>query len=194
LAFLLGLGCESVLKKCSIIFLMRTTELRTSGRRLGPLAGTAKTRCPPEEADERFSAAVNGVLADTFALYVKTKNFHWHVTGPHFRDYHLLLDEQAERRPLRHVAGADGRHKGQIKNMRNATGLRKIMKMRRLRASSKFSSRRRRNAAGSCSRRAVGRIDKARTEGDRWPKLHPVLSPDVRNIAPSADHGCLADT
>ncbi len=39
--------------------------------------------------------ALNGVLADSFALYLKTKNFHWHVSGPHFRDYHLLLDEQA---------------------------------------------------------------------------------------------------
>src|ERR671912_2844976 len=38
---------------------------------------------------------LNRLLADTFALYVKTKNFHWHVSGPHFRDYHLLLDEQA---------------------------------------------------------------------------------------------------
>jgi starvation-inducible DNA-binding protein len=40
--------------------------------------------------------ALNALLADMFALYLKTKNFHWHVTGPHFRDYHLLLDEQAE--------------------------------------------------------------------------------------------------
>ncbi len=39
--------------------------------------------------------ALNGVLADSFALYLKTKNFHWHVSGPHFRDYHLLFDEQA---------------------------------------------------------------------------------------------------
>lgn len=39
--------------------------------------------------------ALNVVLADSFALYIKTKNFHWHVSGPHFRDYHLLLDEQA---------------------------------------------------------------------------------------------------
>jgi starvation-inducible DNA-binding protein len=43
-----------------------------------------------------ISDAVNGVLADTFALYLKTKNFHWHVSGPHFRDYHLLLDDQGE--------------------------------------------------------------------------------------------------
>jgi starvation-inducible DNA-binding protein len=49
----------------------------------------------PEEAVREISAALNALLADTFALYVKTKNFHWHVTGPHFRDYHLLLDEQA---------------------------------------------------------------------------------------------------
>jgi len=47
-------------------------------------------------ATKDISAALNGILADTFALYVKTKNFHWHVSGPHFRDYHLLLDEQGE--------------------------------------------------------------------------------------------------
>ena len=39
--------------------------------------------------------ALNGLLADAFALFLKTKNFHWHVSGPHFRDYHLMLDEQA---------------------------------------------------------------------------------------------------
>ena len=39
--------------------------------------------------------ALNGLLADSFALYLKTKNFHWHVSGPHFRDYHLMFDEQA---------------------------------------------------------------------------------------------------
>lgn len=42
-----------------------------------------------------ISAALTALLADVFALYVKTKNFHWHISGPHFRDYHLLLDEQA---------------------------------------------------------------------------------------------------
>src|SRR5438270_5928162 len=42
------------------------------------------------------AAVLNAVLADTFGLYVKTKNFHWHVSGPHFRDYHLLFDEQAD--------------------------------------------------------------------------------------------------
>ena len=49
-----------------------------------------------EEAVRDISAALNGILADVFALYIKTKNFHWHVGGPHFRDYHLLLDEQGD--------------------------------------------------------------------------------------------------
>lgn len=42
-----------------------------------------------------IGAAMNAILADVFAIYLKTKNFHWHMSGPHFRDYHLLLDEQA---------------------------------------------------------------------------------------------------
>src|SRR5881296_1726092 len=48
------------------------------------------------EAVKDISGAMNAILADVFALYVKTKNFHWHMSGPHFRDYHLLLDEQAD--------------------------------------------------------------------------------------------------
>jgi starvation-inducible DNA-binding protein len=48
------------------------------------------------EASKSISASMNGILADVFALYLKTKNFHWHMSGPHFRDYHLLLDEQAD--------------------------------------------------------------------------------------------------
>lgn len=47
-------------------------------------------------AVKAISAALNAILADAFALYLKTKNFHWHVSGPHFRDYHLLFEEQAE--------------------------------------------------------------------------------------------------
>src|SRR5438094_2816438 len=49
----------------------------------------------PSDAVSALSAALNALLADTFVLYVKTKNFHWHVSGPHFRDYHVLFDEQA---------------------------------------------------------------------------------------------------
>jgi starvation-inducible DNA-binding protein len=47
-------------------------------------------------ATKDITGAMNGILADVFALYLKTKNFHWHMSGPHFRDYHLLLDEHAE--------------------------------------------------------------------------------------------------
>lgn len=48
-------------------------------------------------ATKDISGALTTLLADVFALYIKTKNFHWHMSGPHFRDYHLLLDEQGER-------------------------------------------------------------------------------------------------
>jgi starvation-inducible DNA-binding protein len=47
-------------------------------------------------ATKDIAGALNAILADVFALYLKTKNFHWHMSGPHFRDYHLLLDEQAD--------------------------------------------------------------------------------------------------
>lgn len=50
----------------------------------------------PSNATRDVSAALTTLLADMFALYIKTKNFHWHMSGPHFRDYHLLLDEQSE--------------------------------------------------------------------------------------------------
>ena len=48
------------------------------------------------EAVDALTAALNPLVADAFVLYLKTKNFHWHVSGPHFRDYHLLLDEQGD--------------------------------------------------------------------------------------------------
>src|SRR3989475_10016016 len=60
---------------------------------------TARLRTPTSlgsDATRNISGALNALLADFFALYLKTKNFHWHVSGPHFRDYHLLLDEQAD--------------------------------------------------------------------------------------------------
>jgi len=48
------------------------------------------------KATKNIAGAMNAILADVFALYLKTKNFHWHLSGPHFRDYHLLLDEHAD--------------------------------------------------------------------------------------------------
>src|SRR5207248_4303193 len=69
----------------------KTAELRQ--RRDAPLATpTDLTR----SATKDIAGAMNAILADVFALYLKTKNFHWHLSGPHFRDYHLLFDEQAE--------------------------------------------------------------------------------------------------
>lgn len=59
---------------------------------------SAKLATPTDLKDNQIkdvATALNGVLADTYALYFKTKNFHWHVSGPHFRDYHLMFDEQA---------------------------------------------------------------------------------------------------
>ena len=62
-------------------------------------ARRAATIDPPTDlgvsATKDISGALNALLADMFALYLKTKNFHWHMSGPNFRDYHLLLDEQA---------------------------------------------------------------------------------------------------
>jgi starvation-inducible DNA-binding protein len=75
------------------------------------------------DARQDLSGALNLLLADTFALYLKTKNFHWHVSGPHFRDYHLLLDEQADQifatadpiaERVRKLGGATIRSIGQI--------------------------------------------------------------------------------
>lgn len=70
----------------------RDAKSEAKTRRMAPLTtptdlGTAATK--------EISGALNALLADVFALYLKTKNFHWHVSGPSFRDYHLLLDEQA---------------------------------------------------------------------------------------------------
>jgi hypothetical protein len=68
-------------------------KLEVGGRRHAPLATPTDLS---DAATRDVSAAMNAILADTFALYMKTKNFHWHMSGPHFRDYHLLLDEQAD--------------------------------------------------------------------------------------------------
>src|SRR3954470_1732775 len=68
-----------------------TTELQH--RRGAPLATpTDLTR----SATKDIAGAMNAILADVFALYLKTKNFHWHLSGPHFREYHLMLDEHGD--------------------------------------------------------------------------------------------------
>src|SRR4029453_8231560 len=83
---------------------MKTTNGRTMAKSNPKKAELLHRRDTPletrtdltREATRDISAAMNAILADVFALYLKTKNFHWHISGHHFRDYHLLLDEHAE--------------------------------------------------------------------------------------------------
>ncbi len=79
-----------------------------------------------ENATKDLSGGLNILLADVYALYIKTKNFHWHMSGPHFRDYHLLLDEHAEQidaitdviaERVRKLGGTTIRSIGHIKNL-----------------------------------------------------------------------------
>ena len=69
-------------------------NLKTSTARRNPKLSTPTSL--GADATRDISGALNALLADVFSLYIKTKNFHWHMSGPHFRDYHLLLDEQAD--------------------------------------------------------------------------------------------------
>jgi starvation-inducible DNA-binding protein len=68
----------------------KVRDLKT--RRNAPLATPTDLKAA---ATRDIAGSMNAILADVFALYLKTKNFHWHMSGPHFRDYHLMLDEQA---------------------------------------------------------------------------------------------------
>jgi len=98
-----------------------TSELKV--RRMAPLRVSSDI---PQEHVEEISGALNALLADVFALYLKTKNFHWHMSGPHFRDYHLLLDEQGEQifamtddiaERVRKIGGITLRSVGQISRL-----------------------------------------------------------------------------
>jgi starvation-inducible DNA-binding protein len=89
-------------------------------RRAAPLATPSGFSV---DAVRDISAALTALLADVFALYVKTKNFHWHMSGPHFRDYHLLLDDQGDQifamtdpvaERVRKIGGSTLRSVGQI--------------------------------------------------------------------------------
>ena len=74
----------------------QTTDPTMSQQQAGVAAPLSTPNDLGANATARISGALNGLLADAFALYLKTKNFHWHVSGPHFRDYHLLFEEQAD--------------------------------------------------------------------------------------------------
>ena len=69
-----------------------THKMEVKDRQRAPLATPTDL---PAAAVKELSATLNALLADAFALYMKTKNLHWHLSGPHFRDYHLMLDEHA---------------------------------------------------------------------------------------------------
>src|SRR6184192_1489945 len=98
-------------------------RLELAQRRDAPLA--TRTDLAAAAAKD-IAGAMNAILADVFALYLKTKNFHWHMSGPHFRDYHLLLDEQADQlfamtdpiaERVRKLGGITLRSIGQISQM-----------------------------------------------------------------------------
>jgi starvation-inducible DNA-binding protein len=98
-------------------------DTKAAARRSAPL----RTRSiVSQRGSSEISGALNALLADVFALYIKTKNFHWHVSGPHFRDYHLLLDEQADQvfaiadpiaERVRKIGGTTIRSPGHIKRL-----------------------------------------------------------------------------
>ena len=102
---------------------MPTNKDQVANRRVAALSTPGDLG---SEAVKNITGALNALLADVFALYVKTKNFHWHVSGPHFRDYHLLLDEHgaqifamtddiAER--VRKIGGTTIRSIGQVSRL-----------------------------------------------------------------------------
>ena len=93
---------------------------KSENNRISPDLDTP-TDLPPA-AVNKISEALNVLLADAFALYVKTKNFHWHVSGRHFRDYHLMLDEQSDAifATTDQLAELMADNKAHVENMRKA--------------------------------------------------------------------------
>jgi starvation-inducible DNA-binding protein len=106
---------------------MSTSQAKRSKGSVASLTGVLGTPSDlPAAATKDISGAMNAIGADVFALYLKTKNFHWHLSGPHFRDYHLLFDEQADQifamtdaiaERVRKVGGSTLRSIGQIARM-----------------------------------------------------------------------------
>ena len=103
---------------------MPTTEEKLETRRRAALRTPSKLG---SEAVKNISGAMNALLADVFTIYIKTKNFHWHMSGPHFRDYHLLLDEHADQifamtddmaERVRKIGGVTIRSIGQISRLK----------------------------------------------------------------------------
>jgi starvation-inducible DNA-binding protein len=89
---MIGKGCAMACLLLQRESEMPTTQDKLAARHQGAFATPSGLG---SEAVKNIGGSLNALLADVFALYLKTKNFHWHLSGPHFRDYHLLLDEQA---------------------------------------------------------------------------------------------------
>ncbi len=111
------------MKKKSAAKNIASNRKELASRRRAPLATPTDLKAA---ATRDISGSMNGILADVYALYIKTKNFHWHVSGPHFRDYHLLLDDQATQlfamtdpiaERIRKLGGSTLRSIGQISRM-----------------------------------------------------------------------------
>lgn len=116
------------------------------------------------QATKDIAGVLNAILADVFALYLKTKNFHWHLSGPHFRDYHLMLDEQADQlfamtdpiaERVRKVGGTTLRSIGQISKMQriadnDATYVEPVDMLAELREDNKTMAARLREAHDIC--------------------------------------------
>ena len=103
----------------------KVTKLKPRSR---PAAALDTPTDLDEAAVKAVSEALNGLLADAFALYLKTKNFHWHMSGSHYREYHLLLDEQADQifamtdvlaERVRKVGGTTIRSIGHVAKLQN---------------------------------------------------------------------------
>ena len=121
------------------------------------------------EATRDITGALNAILADVFALYLKSKNFHWHLSGPHFRDYHLMFDEQADQifamtdpvaERVRKLGGSTLKSIGHIKRLQRACGRpttsAKSSATSPLPALSKSGSMKPSGGPGSCSSRVSG--------------------------------------
>jgi starvation-inducible DNA-binding protein len=88
-------GC-AVTRVGRLLYTARETVMGNTSNRASDRAGDSRWSADNGDTTIKITANLNTLLADGFTLYVKTNNFHWHMSGPHFRDYHVLLDDQAK--------------------------------------------------------------------------------------------------
>ena len=119
---------NDIVKRSGTDALPSSQDARFSDARKRRMSAEATPTGLGADASRDIAGALNAILADTFALYMKTKNFHWHMSGPHFRDYHLLLDEQSDQifamtdavaERVRKIGGTTLRSIGQVSRLQN---------------------------------------------------------------------------